>query len=152
MSTDADFTLEELWAEGIDGLKDEGTSPGTTYEVAPGLVGTMPWPTLADREEVQEIREDLTDLFREDATAEQFEALGRAVDGEGINEEDNPIREGVTAAEFERTTSRVNCRQAALLLDFEEEVEAHDIVPDMAAVISTHFTRLRAGSSGQATS
>lgn len=152
MSTDADFTLEELWDEGIGALRDRLSKPGNTYELAPGIVGTMPWPTLADREEIQSIRSELSQLFKEDATAEQFEALSEITKGEGLSDEDNPVREGVTAQEFEQTAARVNCKQTARILEFDEEVEPHDIVPDMAAVVATHFTKLRAGSSGQATS
>jgi hypothetical protein len=152
MSTDADFTLEELWAEGIGALSNRSTRPGTTYEVAPGIVGEMPWPTLQTREEVQELREGLQKLFKENATSEQFQALSEATQGGRLDEDSSPIREGVTAQEFEKTAAAVNCKQTARLLEFDEEVEPHDIVPDMAAVVATHFTKLRAGSGGQAPS
>lgn len=152
MSTDADFTLNELWEDGINEFVDRPAKPGTTYEVAPGIVGTMPWPTLEDRKDVQALRSGLEDLFKENATSEQFQALSEAAQGGSLDEDSSPIKEGVTNQEFEQVTAEANCKQTARLLEFDEEVEPHDIVPDMAAVVATHFTKLRAGSNGQAIS
>lgn len=150
----ADFTLDDLWDRGVSGLQDEDARPGTTYEVAPGLVGEMPWPTLVEREKFHELQEELRSFFKEDATSEQFRNLQEAAqEGGEMEADESPIKEGITALEFEQTTARVNCRQTAFLLDFgEKEVEPHDIVPDMAAVVSAHFTGLRAVSNGQKSS
>jgi len=59
-----------------------------------------------------------------------------------------PIREGLTSQEFQQLTSRVNCEATVEILSFDEEVEPHDISPDMAAVVTRHFTRLRAVGNG----
>jgi len=150
MSTTADYTLEELFEHSIGELASDDPLPGTTYEVAPGIVGEMGYPTLAQREEFSEIRSDLQEVFREDATAKDFDALGALVRGEEPDVGENPVREGITNQEFEQLTARVNCEAAAEILSFDEEVEPHDIVPDMAAVVTRHFTRLRAVGNGSA--
>jgi|APHM01.1.fsa_nt_gi hypothetical protein len=104
-STDADFTLTELWEKGVPELTDEQhipNSPGTTYEAAPGIVGQMTWPTLEVQNEVREINSQLQDLFKEDATADQFEALTTAAtEGEGLEAEESPVKDGVTVADFD---------------------------------------------------
>ena len=152
MVVDADYTLDDLFNSSIEVLNGESPSPGSTYEVAPGIVGEMGYPTLEDRETVREARSGLTSLFREDATSEDFQALSQIAKGEEPEEGKSPIREDVTAAEFTQITSEANCEATARLLDFEEEVEPHDIVPGMAAVVVKHFSRLRAGlSEGHAT-
>ena len=148
MPTDADYTLEELFEHSINELAANEPLPGATYEVAPGIVGEMGYPTLKQRERFSEIRSDLIEIFREDATAEDFEALGQLVRGEEPEGGQSPIREGVTSQEFEQLTSQVNCEAACEILSFDEEVEPHDIVPDMAAVVTRHFTRLRAVGNG----
>jgi hypothetical protein len=148
MSTDADYTLEELFEHSIGDLASDKPLPGTTYEVAPGIVGEMGYPTLKQRERFSEIRSDLKEIFREDATAEDFEALGQLVQGEEPEEGQSPIREGVTSQQFEQLTSRINCEAAVEILAFDEDVEPHDVVPDMAAVVTRHFTKLRAVENG----
>ena len=146
----ADYTLEELFEHSINELASDDPLPGNTYEVAPGIVGEMGYPTLAQRERFSEIRSDLTEIFREEATAEDFEALGQLIQGEEPDEGESPIREGVTSQEFGQLTSRVNCEAACEILSFDEEVEPHDVVPGMAAVVTRHFTRLRAVGNGSA--
>lgn len=64
MSTDADFTLDKVWTRGVSELVTEEhvpSMPGAIYEVAPGLVGEMVWPTLAVQEKVQELNAQLQD-------------------------------------------------------------------------------------------
>lgn len=148
MPTDADYTLEELFEHSINELAANEPLPGTTYEVAPSIVGEMGYPTLKERERFSEIRSDLIEIFREDATDEDFEALGQLIRGEEPEEGQSPIREGVTSQEFQQLTSRVNCEAACEILSFDEEVEPHDVVPDMAAVVTRHFTGLRAVGNG----
>lgn len=153
-TTEADFSLADLQEGGVQSLQSQTATPGTTYEVAPDIVGTLSWPTLQTREEAQEIRSGLLGLFKEDARPEQFEALSEASrDGSELGAEESPIREGVTVQEFTQTTARVNCRLTAHVLDFDEQqVKPSDIVPEMAAVVSHHFTNLAVGSNGQKTS
>lgn len=179
MATDADFSLDDLKEQGIRPLKNEGAEPGVTYEVGPGLVGEMQWPTLQIREDYREIGDDVGSFFRDDATPEDFRywklldvgvnfnslpdsaeelpegALDHLPDESPIEaleqlaeSASHPAREGVTAADFTQTTARVNCERAALVLDFDKEVTAQDIVPEMAAVVVAHFTNLVPGSSG----
>lgn len=150
MPTDADYTLEELFQYSINELESDDPLPGTTYEVAPGIIGEMGYPTLAQREAFAEIRSGLNKVFREDATAEDFAALQALIRGEDPEEGENPIQEGVTDQDFQQVVSRVNCEAAAELLSFDEAVECHDIVPDMAAVVTSHFTKLRAVQNGSA--
>jgi hypothetical protein len=148
MPTDAEYTLKLLFDHSIDELAENEPLPGTTYEVAPGIVGEMGYPTLKQRERFSEIRSGLQEIFREDATAEDFEALGQLLRGEEPEEGQSPIREGLTSQEFQQLTSRVNCEATVEILSFDEEVEPHDISPDMAAVVTRHFTRLRAVGNG----
>jgi len=151
MSTDVDYTLDDLFSRSIEELSQEPPKPGTTYEVGPGIIGSMGYPTLAKREKVYEINEQLSDLFRDDATAEDFTALRALAKGEETDGK-SPVREGVTMGEFDQKASRVNCEIATVVLDFDQDVEMHDVSPDMAAVVKAHFTQLRAVSNGQTTS
>ena len=152
MAADADYTLDGLFNSSIESLNGERPRPGSTYEVAPGIIGTMGYPTLKQREQFSEIRSDLNEIFREDATAEDFEALRQLVQGEEPEEGQSPIRGDVTHQKFEQLAARANCEAAVEILAFDEDVEPHDIVPDMAAVVVNHFNRLRVGlSEGHAT-
>ena len=181
MSTDADITLQQLYDEGVEALQALSSQPGMAYEVAPGLVGKMPWPTLADREEFNELGEGINELFREDATQDDF--LFWRVQNHGVDPSDppaeddlpdaiasalgenpverlkelgdtaqHPAREGVTISEYNQRTAETNCKRTAALLEFDEAVEPHDIVPEMAAVVVAHFTALRPGRNGSTTS
>jgi len=153
MSTDADFTLDKVWTRGVSELVTEEhvpSMPGAIYEVAPGLVGEMVWPTLAVQEKVQELNAQLQDIFREDATSEQFQAMTKAArEGEGLDPDDSPIKDGVTVQEFDQTTTMVNVNVACEVLEFEQQVEPHDLDPYMASVVRQHFLALGPATSGQ---
>ena len=45
MTDDADYTLSDLYDRGIEALASEEPEPGTTYEVAPDLIGRLDPPT-----------------------------------------------------------------------------------------------------------
>ncbi len=163
MSTNADYTLDDLWERGVQALQQEDARPGTTYEVAPGIVGEMPYPTLETRKKSDEIREELKGtIFRSDASPEDFslfnarrqkaQLAGQDADVEAVEEEisklkeegaESPIPGSVSTGKFNRVLTETNCRRTCVILDFDgKEVEAHDIVPEMASVVTAHFTKL----------
>lgn len=193
-TTDADFTLTQLYEEGIQELADQEVPPGTTYEVAPGIVGTFGWLTLEKRQKATDIRSELAAVFDENASEDAWENTQRLMDGELLYEiTENGKQAGEQWAESKeealesfcdteaaeqrdpgalaatpkgdvetalkedseeeiRSAAAVNCELTAYLLEFDEKVQPSDIVPEMAAVVSRHFTTFGAPRNGQATS
>jgi hypothetical protein len=144
MTDDADYTLSDLYDRGIEALASEEPEPGTTYEVAPGLIGRLDPPTMNVREEVHEAGSELNEILRddigedlageiEDASAEEIADLRRQM-----------YREDASIEEITMTQNRATCKQAVAALTFDEEVEYGDLVVEMASVVKTHFLSLNA--------
>jgi len=144
MTDDADYTLSDLYDRGIEALASEEPEPGTTYEVAPGLIGRLDPPTMNVREEVHEAGSELNEILRddigedlageiEDASAEEIADLRRQM-----------YREDISIEEITMTQNRATCKQAVAALTFDEEVEYGDLVVEMASVVKTHFLSLNA--------
>jgi hypothetical protein len=156
MTDDADYTLSGLYDRGIEALASEEPEPGTTYEVAPGLIGRLDPPTLKVRERVHEAGSGLDEILRDDIgeMEDLFDEIGEADSGE---ETDAPgrqmYREDVSIKEITMTQNRVTCKQAVAALTFDEEVEYGDLVVEMASVVKAHFLSLSAATpSAQKTS
>lgn len=144
MTDDADYTLSDLYDRGIEALASEEPGPGTTYEVARGLIGRLDPPTMNVREEVHEAGSELSEILRddigedfageiEDASAEEIADLRRQM-----------YREDISIEEITLTQNRATCKQAVAALTFDEEVEYGDLVVEMASVVKTHFLSLNA--------
>ena len=144
MTDDADYTLSDLYDRGIEALASEEPEPGTTYEVAPDLIGRLDPPTMNVREEVHEAGSELNEILRddigedlageiEDASAEEMADLRRQM-----------YREDISIEEITLTQNRATCKQAVAALTFDEEVEYGDLVVEMASVVKTHFLSLNA--------
>lgn len=160
-TAEADYTLARLYEEGTDaltvdvGLVREGEDvdiqpvPKATYEIAEGVVGTMPFPTLGIQEAITEINaEHVAPLFKEDAKADDVRNLV-SKDPEKVQEgAENSVKEGVTTNEFSTSIDRANCLEAIEILDFEgDEPSPEDVNQQMASVVVNHFTALRPGTS-----
>lgn len=156
---EADYTLDRLWEEGadairfdrekaqqegVDSLNGELPTPKSTYEIAEGYVGQMPFPKLGIREELGEINAELVvPLFRNDEDAE-LDEIGAGEDGaEAVT---NSIKPGVTVQEFNEKIQRSNALQALAILDFDGEKPApEEVSPEMASIVVNHFLSLRPG-------
>lgn len=158
-TAEADYTLARLYEEGTEALSVDSDAiregeevspmpaPKATYEVAEGVVGTMPFPRLGIRETISDINaEHVQPLFQEDADPDDIRALSSDDDNEVAEGAKNSIREGVTTQEFTNTIQRVNCLQATEILEFDGDApDPEDVNPQMASVVVNHFTALRPG-------
>ena len=143
MATHADFTLEELFDRGQDALAQEDAGPGTTYELAPGAVGKMVYPTLGHRNAVHDAEEPLQELYKdpEDLSESVREKIADASPKEAAETIAlNLYREDVSMREIRMTRQRVTCKQAVAVLGFgDEEMNPEDAIPSMAQVVGGHF-------------
>lgn len=121
--------------------------PKDTYEVAEGVVGTMPFPRLGIRERMSEIAEEYVQpLFKDDAEADDIRALGSKNEEERSRGAQNSIREGITTKEWKGAHRKTNCLQTIEILEFDGEApDPEDVNPQMASVVVNHFTALRPG-------
>ena len=144
MTDDADYTLSDLYDRGIEALASEEPEPGTTYEVAPGLIGRLDPPTMNVREEVHEAGSELNEILRDDIGED---LAGEIEDGSAEEIADlrrQMYREDISIEEITLTQNRATCKQAVAALTFDEEVEYGDLVVEMASVVKTHFLSLNA--------
>lgn len=145
MSTDADYTLSELYDKGVDALSEKDPEVGATYEVGRGIVGTLQPPTLRAREAFAEADEKMSALYKDEAQLEDglAEKLEAAEEEEDLMEVlSNLYREDVSVRDIQMTRSRVACWQAAEVLTFEDDVDPGDLVPEMCVVVRVHFLSL----------
>ena len=144
MTDDADYTLSDLYDRGIEALASQEPEPGTTYEVAPGLIGRLDPPTMNVREEVHEAGSELNEILRDDIGEDLADEIEDASAEEIADLRRQMYREDISIEEITLTQNRVTCKQAVAALTFDEEVEYGDLVVEMASVVKTHFLSLNA--------
>ena len=144
MTDDADYTLSDLYDRGIEALASEEPEPGTTYEVAPGLIGRLDPPTMNVREEVHEAGSELNEILRDDIGEDFAGEIEDASAEEIVDLRRQMYREDISIEEITLTQNRATCKQAVAALTFDEEVEYGDLVVEMASVVKSHFLSLNA--------